>query len=75
MPAKTWDDPNNAWSGAATTRRWVIADAIMIMTYDEHWSGGSAGPVASIGLGKRVVGMPLKKSRRENPPGHRRLRL
>jgi len=38
VPAKTWDDPNNAWSGAFDYQALgKIADAIMIMTYDEHW--------------------------------------
>ncbi|NMA54889.1 MAG: LysM peptidoglycan-binding domain-containing protein [Firmicutes bacterium] len=56
VPAKTWDDPQNAWSGAFDYRALgEIADAIMIMTYDEHWSGGSAGPVASLGWVKQVV--------------------
>ncbi|MGI6129325.1 MAG: glycosyl hydrolase family 18 protein [bacterium] len=56
VPAKTWDDPNNAWSGAFDYQALgKIADSIMIMTYDEHWSGGSAGPVASLGWVKQVI--------------------
>jgi spore germination protein len=62
VPAKTWDDPNNAWSGAFDYQALgKIADAIMIMTYDEHWSGGSAGPVASIGWVKQVVQYATKE--------------
>ncbi|MDK2784604.1 MAG: hypothetical protein PWR11_470 [Bacillota bacterium] len=56
VPAKTWDDPGNAWSGAFDYRALgQLADAIMIMAYDEHWSGGPAGPVASLGWVKQVV--------------------
>ncbi|NLG85668.1 MAG: LysM peptidoglycan-binding domain-containing protein [Firmicutes bacterium] len=61
VPAKTWDDPSNAWSGAFDYQALgKIADAIMIMTYDEHWSGGSAGPVASIGWVKQVLDYATK---------------
>lgn len=48
IPAKTWDDPQNNWSGAYDY--WAIgrlADIVAIMTYDEHWSGGKPGPIAS----------------------------
>lgn len=56
VPAKTWDDPNNAWAGAFDYQALgKVADAIMIMTYDEHWSGGAAGPVASLGWVKQVI--------------------
>lgn len=56
VPAKTWDDPSNAWSGAFDYKALgKLADAIMIMAYDEHWSGGAAGPVASLGWVKQVV--------------------
>lgn len=56
VPAKTWDDKSNAWSGAFDYRALgQLADAIMIMAYDEHWSGGAAGPVASLGWVEQVV--------------------
>lgn len=49
VPAKTWDDTKNVWSGgydyAAIGK---IVDRVMIMSYDEHWSGGPAGPVSSL---------------------------
>ncbi len=32
-----------------------IVDRILIMAYDEHWSGGSPGPVASMDWCKRVI--------------------
>ncbi len=61
VPAKTWDDPSNAWSGGFDYQALgEIADAIMIMTYDEHWSGGSAGPVASLGWVKQVLDYATK---------------
>lgn len=56
VPAKTWDDESNAWSGAFDYRALgKLADAVMIMAYDEHWSGGPAGPVASLGWVEQVV--------------------
>ena len=77
VPAKTWDDPSSAWSGAFDYRALgKIADAIMIMTYDEHWSGGSAGPVASIGWVKQVLDYATKViPAPKDPLGHCRLWL
>lgn len=48
VPAKTYDDPKNSWSGAydyAALGQYV--DQMMLMTYDEHFANGPAGPVAS----------------------------
>ncbi|MDI6710233.1 MAG: glycosyl hydrolase family 18 protein [Bacillota bacterium] len=56
VPAKTWDDPGNAWSGAydyQTIGR--TADLVMIMSYDEHWIGGAPGPIASLPWVRKVV--------------------
>jgi len=56
VPAKVGDDRSHGWSGAfdyAGIGQW--AEEIMIMTYDEHWPGGTAGPVASIGWVDRVI--------------------
>lgn len=56
VPAKTSDDRRNNWSGAfdyAALGR--IADALVIMAYDEHWPGGPPGPVASLGWAERVA--------------------
>ncbi|MCL6638325.1 MAG: glycoside hydrolase [Firmicutes bacterium] len=50
IPAKSSDDSQNAWSGAYDYRAiGRLADLVAIMTYDEHWSGGEPGPVASFG--------------------------
>ncbi len=56
VPAKTSDSPTNSWSGAydyAALSQYC--DQIAIMTYDEHYAGGAAGPVASIGWVENVV--------------------
>lgn len=56
VPAKTWDDPRNAWAGAYDYR--IIgssADLVMLMAYDEHWCGGAPGPVASLPWVRKVV--------------------
>lgn len=56
VPAKTSDSPTNSWSGAydyAALSQYC--DQIAIMTYDEHYPGGSAGPVASIGWVENVI--------------------
>jgi spore germination protein YaaH len=48
VPAKTYDDPRNSWSGAYDyTALGQYADLIMLMTYDEHFTDGPSGPVAS----------------------------
>lgn len=49
VPAKKREDPNNSWSAAFDY--WSlgeIADRIMIMTYDQHWSTSSPGPIAGV---------------------------
>lgn len=56
VPAKTSDSTTNTWSGAydyAALSKYC--DQIAIMTYDEHYPGGTAGPVASIGWVENVV--------------------
>jgi len=56
IPAKTWDDQKNRWSGAfdyAAIGRY--ADWVQIMTYDEHWFGGKPGPVASLPWVEKVI--------------------
>lgn len=56
VPAKTSDSPTNSWSGAydyAALSKYC--DQIAIMTYDEHYAGGVAGPVASIGWVENVI--------------------
>lgn len=36
-----------------------LVDRLMVMAYDEHWSGGPPGPVASLDWGKRVANYAL----------------
>ncbi len=56
VPAKTWDDPKNSWSGGYDYKAiGKIVDRVMIMSYDEHWSGGPAGPVSSLPWFKKVA--------------------
>jgi spore germination protein YaaH len=56
VPAKTSDNPNYTWNYAydyANISKY--ADYILLMTYDEHYPGGSPGPVASIGWVSNVI--------------------
>jgi spore germination protein YaaH len=56
VPAKISDSSTNSWSGAydyAALSQYC--DQIAIMTYDEHYPGGSAGPVASINWVENVI--------------------
>lgn len=56
VPAKTYDSLTDGWSGGYDYNEIAkYADEIAIMTYDEHWSGGSPGPIASIDWVERVV--------------------
>lgn len=55
VPAKTSGNGSH-WNGAydfKTIGR--LADYVVIMTYDEHWFGGPAGPVASLPWVTRVL--------------------
>ncbi|MEW6574686.1 MAG: glycosyl hydrolase family 18 protein [Bacillota bacterium] len=56
VAAKTYDNPNNSWNGAFDYRAiGRICDYVVLMTYDEHWSGGPPGPVSSIPWITRVL--------------------
>ncbi len=56
VPAKQGDEPDNVWSGGFDYQKiGQIVDRVMIMTYDEHWFGGSPGPVASLPWVQKVV--------------------
>lgn len=56
VPAKTWDNPNDSWSGAYDYEQiGKYSDKVILMTYDEHWAGGQAGAVASIDWVEKVV--------------------
>lgn len=61
FPAKTYDDKSSAHAGAydyAALAPYI--DQVMIMTYDEHYSGGDAGPVASYPWVEKVIQYALK---------------
>ncbi len=61
LPAKTRDDFTSTHSGAFDYQKLApYLDQVMIMTYDEHYSGGSAGPVASYPWVERVIKYTLK---------------
>jgi spore germination protein len=48
LPAETGYEPNNSWTGAYNYPALAkSADLLMIMAYDEHYAGGSPGPIAS----------------------------
>jgi spore germination protein YaaH len=56
VPAKTSDLLTDGWSGAfdyAALSKYC--DQIVLMTYDEHYPGGTAGAVASIGWVENVI--------------------
>lgn len=56
IPAKTVDSVTNPWEGAYDYAALSnYCDRIVIMTYDEHYPGGQAGPVASIGWVQNVA--------------------
>jgi spore germination protein YaaH len=56
IPAKTADNPTGAWAGFADYA--FLAghlDQVQLMCYDEHWSGGEAGPIASLPWVRKVM--------------------
>ncbi|MEW6171740.1 MAG: glycosyl hydrolase family 18 protein [Bacillota bacterium] len=56
IPAKTADLPTAAWSGAFDYAAiGASADWVQIMTYDEHWFGGTPGPIASLPWVENVI--------------------
>ena len=56
VPAKTYDSLTDAWNGGYDYNEISkYADEIAIMTYDEHWSGGLPGPIASIDWVESVI--------------------
>lgn len=49
IPPKTGDEPKDGWSGGYDyVTIGQLADKILLMTYDEHWSGDTPGPIASL---------------------------
>ncbi|HBY21308.1 MAG: chitinase [Clostridiales bacterium GWE2_32_10] len=56
VPAKTSDSLTNSWNGAFDYKSLAMySDQIVIMTYDEHYAGGTPGAIASYGWVKNVV--------------------
>lgn len=56
VPAKSYDRPKDSWSGCFDYREiGRYCDIVMIMTYDEHWSTGGPGPVASVQMDDVVL--------------------
>lgn len=56
VPAKTADNPSASWNGAFDyTALAQYSDQIILMAYDEHYSGGSPGAIASIGWVENVI--------------------
>lgn len=56
VPAKVSDSPTNSWNGAFDIPALAnYVDSMVIMTYDEHYPGGSPGPIASIGWVENVI--------------------
>ncbi|KRQ86201.1 putative sporulation-specific glycosylase YdhD [Caloramator mitchellensis] len=56
VPAKTSDSLTNSWNGAydyAELAKYV--DQFVLMTYDEHYPGGTPGAIASIGWVQKVI--------------------
>ncbi|MDF9408627.1 glycosyl hydrolase family 18 protein [Pelotomaculum isophthalicicum JI] len=61
IPAETRDNPKSDWSGAYEySAIGEIADLVILMTYDEHWSGGEPGPVASLPWVQQVLDYALE---------------
>lgn len=56
VPAKTSDSPTNSWNGAFDYAALAsYSDQIALMTYDEHYAGGTPGAIASIGWVESVI--------------------
>lgn len=56
VPAKTSDSPTASWNGAYDYAALSnYSDQIVLMTYDEHYPGGTPGPIASIGWVQNVI--------------------
>ncbi|QGG47147.1 glycosyl hydrolase family 18 domain protein [Heliorestis convoluta] len=60
VTGKTFDDRTSPWGGVFDfPALGEHADYVQIMTYDEHWFGGTPGPVASIGYVERALNYAL----------------
>ena len=56
VAAKTRDAPEAYWAGCYDYEYLgKVCDMVMLMCYDEHWSGGHAGPIGSKPWVRRVL--------------------
>ncbi len=56
VPAETQDEPGNSWTGAYDYKALgKEADLVMVMAYDQHYAGGSAGPIDSTAWVQQVA--------------------
>lgn len=66
IPAKFIDYPNDLWSGAYDYAAiGKGADQVILMTYDEHGTGTTAGPIASQSWVNRVIEFAVTKIPKE----------
>ncbi|MDP4180680.1 MAG: glycosyl hydrolase family 18 protein [Bacillota bacterium] len=66
VPAKTYDSPNAPWNYAYDYKALAqYSDYLMLMTYDEHYPGGTPGAIASIGWVTSVVDYALTVAPKE----------
>jgi len=66
IPAKFFDYPSDLWSGAYDYEGiGKHADQIILMTYDEHGLGTTAGPIASEAWVNKVIQFAVSKIPRE----------
>lgn len=62
LPAETGNQPQNSWTGAYNYKKLgQYADLLMIMAYDQHWPGGSPGPIASPSWVKSVLDFSISQ--------------
>jgi len=66
LPAKSKDAPTADWGGFAEySTLGKLADQLQLMCYDEHWSSGGPGPVASLPWVRTVLEYVTNQAPRE----------
>ena len=56
VPAKTSDNPSASWNGAYDYAALAkYSDQVVLMAYDEHYPGGTAGAIASVSWVENVI--------------------